>query len=78
MNHAPRMVALACVAFCCVGCGAGAQCRSMVAAAIALDTDCAAVGLARRDPTLLVACASAYGSVRTALAEGSCKDEVTR
>jgi hypothetical protein len=50
----------------------------MVAAAITLDADCAAVGLARHDPTLLVACASAYGSVRTALAKGSCKDEVTR
>ena len=50
----------------------------MVATAVALDTDCAAVGLARHDAPLLIACASAYGSVRTALVEGTCKDEVTR
>ena len=78
MNDACRILALACLALCCVGCGAGAQCRSMVATAVALDTDCAAVGLARHDAPLLIACASAYGSVRTALAEGTCKDEVTR
>ena len=75
MNHASRMVALACLAFCCFGC-APRPCKTAAAAFVAADLACVAAGVAVSDPALLVACGGAYARVAKALEEGQCAAEL--
>ena len=51
-------------------------CVATAAAAITLDTTCAAAGLAHADAELLVVCAQQYGAVKQALAKGKCAAEL--
>jgi len=68
--NAARMVAVACACWLLPGCCATA-CRSLQVAITTFDTTCAASGLAKRDPRLLLACAAAVSDVQTAM-EKSC------
>ena len=75
MNHAHRVVALACLAFCCVGC-APRPCKTAAAAFVAADLACVAAGVAVSDPALLVACGGAYARASQALEGGKCSEEL--
>ena len=74
MNDASRM-ALACVAFCCLGC-APRPCKTAAAAFVAADIACASAGVAMGDPALLVACGGAYARASQALQNGQCAAEL--
>lgn len=75
MNDAHRVVALACLAFCCVGC-APRPCKTAAAAFVAADIACASAGVAMGDPALLVACGGAYARASQALQNGQCAAEL--
>ena len=51
-------------------------CVATAAAAVTLDTTCAAAGLAHTDAELLVVCAQQYGAIKQALAKGKCAAEL--
>ena len=68
-------MALACVAFCCLGC-APRPCKTAAAAFVAADIACASAGVAMGDPALLVACGGAYARASQALQNGQCAAEL--
>lgn len=74
-GHAPRLVALVCAGLLCLGCRPR-PCVATAAAAVALDSACAAAGLEKADPELLAACASQYLTTKRALLAGKCAAEV--
>ena len=53
-------------------------CKTAASAAVALDTTCAAAGLAHTDAELLVVCAQQYGAVKKALTGGKCAAELAQ
>jgi len=75
MSHAKRLAVLV-LAGAAMGCRP--PCKVVAAETIALTQQCASLAKERKDLALLTACAASYEAISTALAVGTCSNEVAK